>query len=48
MVKSIARGCWDVLATAWQIVKETAPVWLPSFVVAFGALYLSGGAACGR
>jgi uncharacterized membrane protein YjdF len=42
------RGLWDVLVTAWLILKETAPVWLSAFAVVFAVMSLVGGPACVR
>jgi hypothetical protein len=45
-MRTMARAGWDVLVTAWQILKETAPVWLSAVTVVFAVLSTVGGPAC--
>jgi hypothetical protein len=48
VIRSLIRAGWDVLVTAWLILKETAPVWLSAFAVVFAVMSLVGGPACVR
>lgn len=48
VIKVFARDWLNGLRVGWQIVKESAPVWLPGAVVVLGVMSLVGGPACVR